>query len=452
MSCFYLLTKTKVMEKQTVFKTVNEDAAGIDIGAAQIFVSIDGNEVKSFDTFTSDYYQCAEYLIQAGIRKVAMEATGVYWIALYSILEAKGLKVSLVNPKETKQVKGRKTDVQDGRWIQKLFSAGILRSSFIPEGKYMEIRQLVRERSDLIEMGSIYVNKMQKALELMNIKLTEVISQIQGVSGMKIIKAILSGHRDTDFLISLCDKRIRDTKSEQVGKSLQGNYNETYLFMLKSNMEMWEMHQQQVETIDSEIEKLLDQLCAGKPHTAVTSKPKSIRHHAPAINDLHYKMVQLHGANISSIAGINDSTLLRLVGETGADMSRFPTRKHFISWLGLSPRRNDSGKSKKRVKASGCNKAGQIFKESAQGLLNSKHIAIGSFMRKLKVRKDTPIAIKAGARKIAEAYYDALTKGCEYVEQGVKKYEQLIIQREKNALYRLAKKHNIQLVESKPAA
>lgn len=440
------------MEKQTVFKTVNEDAAGIDIGAARIFVSVDGLQVKSFDTFTSDYHHCACYLIKEGISKVAMEATGVYWIALYSLLESRGIQVSLVNPKETKQVKGRKTDVQDCRWIQKLFSAGILRSSFIPEGKYMEMRQLVRERMDIIEMGSTYVNKMQKALELMNIKLTEVISQIQGVSGMKIIKAILEGYRDTSYLLSLCDKRIRDKKSEEVTKALQGSYNETYLFMLKSNMEMWEMHQRQVEIIDSQIEKLLDQLCADKPKTAVSGKPKLIRHHTPMINDLHHKMVQLHGANISSIAGINDYTLLRLIGETGADMSRFPTKKHFISWLGLSPRRNDSGKSKKRVKAPGCNKAGQIFKESAQGLLNSKHIAIGCFMRKLKMRKDTPIVIKAGARKIAEAYYDALIKGNEYVEQGVKQYEQAIIQRERNALYRLAKKHNIQLVENKPAA
>src|SRR6187551_3247161 len=181
------LEKRKVMQKVTVFETVYEQAAGIDIGAAKIFVSVDGIEVVSFDTFTSGYYQCAEYLQSKGVLHVAMEATGVYWVALYAMLESCGLKVCLVNPKETKQVKGRKTDVKDCQWIQKLFSSGILRQSFIPETNYLEVRQLVRERLDVIEMGSVYVNKMQKCLELMNIKLTEVISQIHGTSGIKMI-------------------------------------------------------------------------------------------------------------------------------------------------------------------------------------------------------------------------------------------------------------------------
>ncbi|MBD0294406.1 MAG: transposase [Flavisolibacter sp.] len=180
------------MQKVTVF----EHAAGIDIGAEKIFVSVDGAQVKSFETFTRDYYNCVEYLQQNGIRHVAMEATGVYWMALYALLESCGLTVYLVNPKETKQVKGRKTDVKDCQWIQKLFSAGILRHSFVPEAGYREVRQLVRERLDIIEMGSVYVNKMQKCLELMNIKLKEVISQIHGASGIKMIKAIVAGNRD----------------------------------------------------------------------------------------------------------------------------------------------------------------------------------------------------------------------------------------------------------------
>jgi len=204
------------MSRVTVFETINENAAGIDIGAMKIFVSPDGLEVKSFGTFTSDYYECIEYLQEKGITKVAMEATGVYWMALYAMLESCGLKVCLINPKETKQVKGRKTDVKDCRWIQRLFSAGILRSSFIPEGKYMEVRLLVRERLDIIDMGSTYINKMQKCLELMNIKLTEVISQIHGVSGIKMIKAIIAGNRDKEYLLSLCDTRIKKKKSELI--------------------------------------------------------------------------------------------------------------------------------------------------------------------------------------------------------------------------------------------
>ncbi len=434
------------MAKVTVFETIHEHAAGVDIGAAKIFVSPDGIEVKSFDTFTSGYYECIEYLQEKGKTEVAMEATGVYWMALYSMLESCGLKVSLINPKETKQVKGRKTDVKDCRWIQKLFSAGILRSSFIPEGKYMEIRHLVRERLDIIDMGSAYVNKMQKCLELMNIKLKEVISEIHGVSGIRMIKAIIEGKRDEEYLLSLCDQRIRKTKSELILKALEGNYNDTYLFMLEVNLKAWDDHQKLLQIIDGQIEKLLQDLCNGKEPIEVNSIPKRIRHHAPKVTDLHQMLVRLHGVNISSVSGFSDYTILRLVGETGVDMKRFPTVKHFTSWCGLTPKHHQTGKIKKNVKGMSCNRAGQIFKECAQGLINSKYIAIGSFMRRIKGRKDSATAIKAGARKLAEAYYNAITKGVDYVENGIKKYEDHIKQKEIAVLNKLAKKHKLQLV------
>ena len=440
------------MKKVTVFETVHEHAAGIDIGAEKIFVSPDGVEVVSFDTFTSGYYQCIEYLQQKGITNVAMEATGVYWMALYTMLESCGFKVCLVNPKETKQVKGRKTDVKDCQWIQKLFSAGILRQSFIPEEKYMEVRQLVRERLDIIEMGSTYVNKMQKSLELMNIKLKEVISQIHGSSGIKMIRAILAGNRDKDYLLSLCDKRIILKKGEAVLKSLEGNYNDTYLFMLRQNLHMWEKHQEHIAVIDERIGALLQQLSKDKELLVKDSKPKPVRHHAPKIEGLHQMLIRLYGVNVSSISGINDYTLLRLIGETGADMSKFPTNKHFVSWCGLSPKHHKSGKLNKRVKGTRCNKTGQIFKEIAQALINSKHIAIGTFIRKLKARRDSAIAIKAGARKLAEAYFNTLTKGSDYVEQGTKKYEEQIAKREKAVLKKLAKKHNMEVIENQNAA
>lgn len=440
------------MKKVTVFETVHEQAAGIDIGVEKIFVSPDGAEVVSFDTFTSGYYRCIEYLQQKGIMEVAMEATGIYWIALYTMLESCGFKVCLVNPRETKQVKGRKTDVKDCQWIQKLFSAGILRQSFIPQEKYMEVRQLVRERIDIIEMGSTYVNKMQKSLELMNIKLKTVISQIHGASGIKMIKAILAGNRDKDYLLSLCDKKIIEKKGEAVLKALEGNYNDTYLFMLEQNLNMWEKHQEQITIIDKRIEQLLQQMSADKELSVTNSKPKNIRHHAPKIEGLHQMLIRLYGANVSSVSGINDYTLLRLIGETGTDMMRFPTNKHFVSWCGLSPKHHQTGKTNKRVKGTRCNKAGQIFKEIAQSLINSKHIAIGSFIRKIKARKDSAIAIKAGARKLALAYYDTLTKGSDYVEQGIKKYEEQIVKREKAALYKLAKKYNVQIMDKQTAA
>jgi transposase len=441
------------MEKVISFEQVNEAAAGIDIGSEKIFVSVDGVVVENFGTYSSEYHRCIDYLQQVGVKRVAMEATSIYWISLYNLLEAAGIRVSLVNPKETKQKKGKKTDVRDCRWIQKLFSAGLLKESFIPEGKLLEIRYLVRERLDIIEMGSTYVNKMQRCLELMNIKLTEVISQIQGASGMRMLKAIIKGERNPDALLLLCDERIKKQKGTEVLKALEGNYNNTWLFMLEQNMSLWERHQQQIKEIDKQIEMLLEELTKGKSiDKSIIGKAKPVRHHKPEIKDLHETLVKFFGINVTSISGINSYTLLRLIGETGADMSRFETKKHFTSWCGLAAGHHQSGKRSKWVKQAPCNKAGQIFKEVAQSLENSKYIAIGSFIRRLKARRGASVAYKAGARKLAEAYYNILTKGVTYVEQGIKQYEEQIKQRELGLLKKLARKHQMQLVDNHKAA
>jgi transposase len=441
------------MEKLISFDQVHEAAAGIDIGAEKIFVSPDGVVVENFGTYSSDYQRLLAYLQDHRIERVAMEATGIYWINLYQLLEAAGIRVSLINPKETKQQKGKKTDVRDCRWIQKLFTAGLLKESFMPEGKLLEIRYLVRERLDVIEMGSTYVNKMQRALELMNIKLTEVISQIQGASGVRMIKAMLQGERNPEALLLLCDERIKKHKAAEVLKALEGNYNATWLFMLQHNLSLWEQHQQHITAIDKRIEALLEELTAHKTTEGVeigTVKP--VRHHRPQIENLHETLVKFFGVNVTSISGLNPYTLLRLVGETGADMSRFETVKHFVSWCGLSPGHHQSGKHSRWVKQAPCNKAGQIFKEAAQALENSKQIAIGSFIRRLKARRGAAVAYKAGARKIAEAYYYVLTKGKAYVEQGTKQYEEQLKQRELATLRKLAKKHNVQILENQEAA
>jgi transposase len=448
-----IIIKSKIMEKVISFEQVNEAAAGIDIGSEKIFVSPDGIVVDNFGTYTSEYHRCISYLQERSIKRVAMEATGIYWISLYSMLEGAGIRVSLVNPKETKQKKGKKTDVRDCRWIQKLFSAGLLKESFIPEGKMLEIRYLVRERLDIIEMGSTYVNKMQRCLELMNIKLTEVISQIHGASGMRMLKAIIKGERDPQALLLLCDERIQKQKGTEVLKALEGNYNDTWLFMLEQNIRLWEQHQQQIKEIDKRTGTLLEELTAGKSiDKSVIGKAKPVRHHKPQISNLHETLVKFFGVNVTSISGLNSYTLLRLIGETGADMSRFETKKHFISWCGLSAGHHQSGKRSKWIKQAPCNKAGQIFKEVAQSLENSKYIAIGSFIRRLKVRRGASVAYKAGARKVAEAYYNILTKGVAYVEQGIKQYEEQLKQRELGLLKKLAKKHQVQIVEKPQAA
>jgi transposase len=434
------------MKRESIFETVNSDAAGIDIGAEKIFVCVDGVTVVHFSTYTADYLRCVEYLKQEGIKRVAMEATGVYWMALYEMLENNGLEVCLVNPKEVKQVKGRKTDVKDCQWIQKLFSAGLLRQSYIPAGKLKELRMMVREREDTIEMGSAYVNKMQKALELMNIKLKNVLSQIHGVSGLRMIEAILAGERDSEKLLSLCYSSVIAKKADQVKKALEGNYNETWLFLLSQNLKMWKQHQVHLLSIDKKIEALLEELNAGKNVVESCGKPKPIRHHKPAIEGLHQKLLNLYGVNMSSLSGLTDYSILRLVGETGYEMSRFPTEKHFISWCQLSPRNSQSGKMNRRVKIKNKSKAGQIFREAAQSLMQSKKTAIGAFMRKIRSRKGSPVAVKAGARKIASAYYNMIKEGQGYVEKGVKQYEAKLKDREIRLLSTLASKHNMSLI------
>lgn len=436
------------MAKLVTFEQVNAHAAAIDIGAEKIFVSPDGVEVLSYQTFTSDYRRCVNDLKQRDVCSVCMEATGVYWIALYELLEQAGLQVCLVNPKEVKQVKGRKTDPKDCRWIQKVFSAGLIRQSYVPAGLLKELRMMVREREDIIGMGSTYVNKMQKALELMNIKLTNVIAQIQGASGIRVIEAIIAGQRDAQALLLLCDKRIIEKKSELILKALEGNYNESWIFLLEQNLKMWKIHQQQIEVIDEKIESLLDILQVGKPHVEANGRPKLIRHHAPYVKDLHQKLINIYGVDGNSLSGINDYTLLRLLGEVGNNMDRFATVKHFVSWCQLAPSLNQSGKMHRRVKMHNGSKAGQIFRTIAQGLLNSKHIAIGAFMRRIKAKKDTGIAIKAGARKLAEAFYRLLTKGAAYVEAGTQNYLKQIEEKEKRFLQKLALKHNMILSDA----
>jgi transposase len=438
------------MSKVIVFEQHNAHAAAIDIGSRQIFVSWDGFNAHSYSSFTEGYRDCIADLKAQNIQTVCMEATGVYWIALYQMLEEAGMSVCLVNPKEVKQVKGRKTDVSDCCWMQRVFTAGLVRQSYIPAGALKELRILLREREDIISMGSAYVHKMQKAMEFMNIKLAEVLSQVHGVSGLNIIEAIISGERDKEKLLSLCHESIKSKKREQVLLALDGNYNDTYLFVLALNCKLYKLHQDQLYVIDKQIETVLSCLEQGKEEVVGTRKAKPIRHHKPSIEQLHQKLLNIYGVDANCLPGITDYTLLKLLGEVGEDMSRFATVKHFVSWCQLAPSHNQSGLRSKRARVRNGSKAGQIFRELAMGLINSNKIAIGAFIRRLRGRKDAGVAIKAGARKLAEAFYNLLTKGADYVEQGVLRYEQQLKEREQRYLTRMAAKHGLQLIEKQP--
>jgi transposase len=428
------------------FEIINPNCAGIDIGAKNIFVSTDGKTVESYETFTGDYLRCVNDLQAKAVKRVAMEATGVYWMALYELLEKGGVSVCLVHPKYTKQLKGQKTDPKDSRWIQRVFAAGLLKESYVPSGLIKAIRLLTRERQDVIEMGSAYVNKMQKHLEQMNIKLKNVIAQIHGVSGIKMIEAIISGERDAKKILMLCDVRIIKDKKERVLKALEGNYNETNIYLLAQNLKMWKQHQEQIAEIDKKIEEVLIKLSSDKPEITPRNVAKQIRHHKPKIKELNKLLLKIFGVDMNNIPGVNDYTLLRLLGETGIDMSRFPTEDHFASWCQLAPRWNQSGQSHRKVRMRNGSIAGQIFRESAQAMMNSKNIAIGAFIKRLIARKGAPIAIKAGARKIALVYYNLLTKGGEYVEKGVEKYQKQQQLRERRTLEKLAQKYNLKLI------
>ena len=428
------------MAKLMNFEQVNPAGAAIDIGAQKIFVSVDGLSVKVYTTFTSDYHDLCAYLKEHNIERVCMEATGVYWIALHEILEAAGLEVCLVNPKEVKGVKGRKSDPKDCRWIQKVFSAGLVRQSYVPAGALKELRMMLREREDLIAMGASYVNKMGKALELMNLKLNTTLAQLQGASGLRIIEAIITGERDPEVLLALCDPRIVRAKRADMLKALEGNYNQSWIFLLSSSLKMWKEHQAQLLIVDGQIELLLAQLSFGKVEVKSELKAKAIRHHKPVVADLHQQLLNIYGVDGNSIPGFNDYTLLRLLGEAGSDMSRFATAGHFASWCQLVPVNNQSGQMRKAVRIKAGSGAGQIFRGIATGLLNSKNNAFGSFIRRIRGRKGSAVAIKAGARKLAEAFYNLLTKGAAYVEQGVEKYQKQLQQREEAHLYKLAQK------------
>lgn len=432
-------------------KKIRQFAAGIDIGAKKLFVSIENEPVKIFDTFTEDLELLGAYLVRHNIETVAMEATGVYWVILYDILASHGLDVWLVDGRSTKQVPGRKTDVKDCQWIQQLHSYGLLNKCFIADVVVQELRTYQRLREDHIRSSAMHINHMQKALILMNIRLKEVISQIHGASGMRIIGAILSGERDPEKLVSLCDPRILKTKKEQVLKSLKGHYSESGLFSLQQAFNCYSFYQQQIAQCDIQLDVVLRKMQGIDQQTKFqkNSKPrKAIRHHKPNIENMgNHLLTIFEGKDATVLPGITDYNWMQLLSEVGTDLKKWKTEKHFTSWLGLAPKQHNSGKMNRNYKAKGTPKAGLIFKQAAVGLLTSKHIALGAFGRKIRSKKGGIVAIKAIARKLAELYWKLFVKGLDYVENGIKKYEEKMLENKKRSVTRMAKELGIEIIE-----
>lgn len=428
---------------------INANAAGIDIGSQKVFVGMEGKEVFSYGTFTSDFNELADFLISSGVDTVAMEATGVYWVTLYDILTGKGLDVWLVDGRQTKQVPGRKTDVKDCQWIQQLHSYGLLSRCFVAEDQLKELRCYQRMREDHIRSSAMHINQMQKALIEMNIRLPEVLSQVHGKSGLAIIQAILSGKRNREYLLSLSDKRIIKTKKEQMLKALEGYYTAAGLFALQQAYEAYCFYQKQIKACDEKLSYTLQRINPELPPDAGKLNRKAIRHNKPNIDHLGAHLIQIFGGrDATKISGITDYSWLQIYTETGNDLLRWPTENHLTSWLGLSPGQHHSGKMK-RNKKKGRPKAGQIFRNIAQSLLTSKNVALGAFARRLRARKGPGIAIKATARKLAIQYWRLMVLGEDYVERGVAYYQETLKVQKAKYLNKLAVELDYEIVQKK---
>ena len=425
---------------------IHGNAAGIDIGSMKVFAGTEDGAVQSFGTFTSDFKILAKYLKEKEVNTVAMEATGVYWVILYDILSEEGFDVWLVDGRQTKQVPGRKTDVKDCSWIQQLHSYGLLSRCFVAEGSLKELRSYQRLREDHIRSSAMHINHMQKALIEMNIRLPEVLSQIQGKTGIALIEAILSGERDKATLLSLCYSSVRKKKKEELLKALEGYYTEAGLFAIRQAYHAYHFYRKQIQECDVKIQEVLQTINKEKEIGEREVPRKPIRHHKPNVENLGGHLLKIFGdKDASLLGGVTDYTWLQIYSETGDDLSRWPSEKHFTSWLCLSPGQNNSGKKKRRARK-GRPQAGQIFRKIAQSLLQSKHIALGAFGRRIRSKKGSPIAIKAIARKLAVLYWRLMVKGSIYVERGIVYYEEQLKNQKKKLLNKLALELDIQLV------
>ncbi|MDR2153491.1 MAG: IS110 family transposase [Burkholderiaceae bacterium] len=423
------------------------NAAGIDIGSASHYVAVppdrDDEPVREFPSFTADLHRLADWLGSCGVDTVAMESTGVYWIALYELLDSRGFTVLLVNARHVKNVSGRKSDVLDCQWLQQLMSYGLLRGAFRPSEAVCVLRALTRQRQMLLRNQSRHVQHMQKALTQMNIQLANVISDVAGVTGQNILRAIVAGERDGYRLAALKNGRIQ-ASAEQIAKSLQGNWRAEHLFALKQALAAFDFEGAQLAECDAAIQA---QLSALQIHdqTLEANKKRGHTRNAPKF-DLRERMFQMCGVDLTRIDGIDVTTALVVLSEIGADMSRFPSIKHFTSWLGLCPGTKITGGKVLSSKTKRCaNRAAQALRLAAAALRTSKS-ALGAYFRRMCSRMDKPKAITAAAHKLARLIYTMLTKGEEYTDQGQDYYEQRYRERVLRSLSKRAAKLGMQMI------
>lgn len=440
-------TKQQKIVKLEALKQINLDAAGLDIGAAEIYAAVPEDRatqsVRSFQTFTRDLHALADWLDACGVDTVAMESTGVYWIPIFEILEARGFQVLLVNARHIKNVPGRKTDVLDCQWIQQLHTYGLLQGSFRPADNICALRALIRHRDMLIRYRSSHVQHMQKALHMMNVQLTNVLSDITGVTGMKIIRSIVSGDHDPQKLAHFRDYRCGKSK-EEIALALEGNYRTEHLFALQQSLELYDLYSQKIKDCDSQIETMYS---AFEPQVDANEKPlkdRKRKRNKPVGNepdfDLRLYLYQMTGVDLTQIDGINALTVQTVISEIGIDMSKWPSGKHFSSWLSVCPY-NDvtAGKVIKSGTKKSQNRAAKALRLAARSLSHSDSY-LGASFRRIRARSDAPTAITATAHKLARIIYAMLRDQTEYVDPGADFFEEQYRQRAVKNLKRKAKK------------
>jgi transposase len=446
------------LRSSSTLQRMNLHAAGIDVGATQHWVAVpddrDPEPIRQCGACTADLYALAEWLRQCRIETVVMESTGVYWIPLFDVLDERGFEVRLVDPHYVKQVPGRKTDARDCRWLQELHTYGLLQGAFRPPEQICTLRSYLRQRSLLIEMASRAVQHMQKALEQMNLKLTEVVSDITGQTGMRILRAIVAGERDPQVLTQHRDRRCKHDAAT-LAKALEGHWRAAHLFALQQAMEQYDFTHQQLGACDTQIEACLQGLTSEREPVAVPLEPsrkaRQRQGNAPAF-DVRTYLYSLTSVDLTRIDGIDALTALKLISEIGVDMTRWPTSKHFASWLGLCPGNKISGgkrlSSRSRPVA---NRAAAALRLAAQSLSHS-HSALGGYYRRMKARLGAPKAITATAHKLARLIYSMLRHGTAYVDAGLHAYEQQYRERVLKNLKRKAQVLGFTLVQHPEAS
>jgi transposase len=433
---------------------IRPNASGIDVGASEHWVSVPvgraAEPVKRFGTFTVDLYQAADWLKECGVTTVAMESTGVYWIPLYQILEERGFEVILVNARHAKNVAGRKTDVSDCQWLQMLHSYGLLSGSFRPVGAICALRSYLRHRQMLIEYGAGHVQHMQKALTQMNLQLAQVISDITGTTGMRIIRAILGGERDPKRLADMRDSRTKNNE-ETIAKALEGDYRDEHLFALSQSVGLFDYYQQQIAACDQQIAehlKSMESKADPQTHPILPARVKKKHRRNDPGFDVRQDAYRISGVDLTQIDGISESAALTVLSEIGTNMERWKTEKHFSSWLALCPNnRIRGGKVLQRHTRKAPNRVADILRMSSQSLLNSRS-ALGAYCRRMCMRLGMPKGITATAHKLSLLIYRMIRFGKDYMDIGQDRYEQQYKDRALKHLARKAKEMGMQLVPS----